>query len=138
MNAFYPRIIRWQGDTQFSIEFVGSVVRGIVEYLADFCVSVIPVVLLCHPNIFVCIILLDQLLKNEVHKYKPEGLAPYILNVLILRCITYSFYFTKNCKEKQTSFGVGHVPDISHTPDLCEVRTDAEETVELGGCNKNT
>jgi len=64
MNAFYPRIIRWQGDTQFSIAFVSSVVREIVEYLANVCVSVMTVVLLCHRNIFVYIILLDQLLKN--------------------------------------------------------------------------
>ena len=43
----------------------------------------------------------------------------FILQVLILYCLTYSFYCVKNCKEKQTSFGVGHVSDIRHTPRWC-------------------
>jgi hypothetical protein len=43
-----------------------------------------PVVLLYHPNIFIWIKLLDQLLKNEICKYKPEGLAPYILLFIII------------------------------------------------------
>ena len=51
--------------------------------------------------------------------------------MLILHCLSYSFYCTKNCKEKQTSVGVGRVPVISHIPGLYEVRADAEETVEL-------
>ena len=61
-----------------------SVVRDIVEYLGNVCVTVMPVVFLYHPDVFVCIKLLDQLLKNEVYKYKQEGLAPCTLNVLIL------------------------------------------------------
>jgi hypothetical protein len=43
-----------------------------------------PDVLLYHPNIFICIKLLDQLLQSEICKYKPEGLALYTLLFFII------------------------------------------------------